>query len=57
MGERFDTIYAPNESLGKDRSNGAAQIVQNASAQMTLLLALALIRTLCGLAAPTAQPT
>lgn len=26
VSERFDMIYAPNEGLGKDRSNGAAQI-------------------------------
>ncbi|MDT0684572.1 2-hydroxyacid dehydrogenase [Roseicyclus sp. F158] len=26
LGERFDMIYAPNENLGADRSNGAAQI-------------------------------
>ena len=26
VGERFEMIYAPNEGLGKDRSNGAAQI-------------------------------
>lgn len=26
MAERFDMIYAPNEGLGADRSNGAAQI-------------------------------
>lgn len=26
VSQRFDMIYAPNEGLGKDRSNGAAQI-------------------------------
>lgn len=31
VSERFDMIYAPNEGLGKDRSNGAAQIAARGS--------------------------
>jgi hypothetical protein len=26
VSQHFDMIYAPNEDLGKDRTNGAAQI-------------------------------
>jgi D-3-phosphoglycerate dehydrogenase len=28
VAQRFDMIYAPNEGLGADRSNGAAQIAK-----------------------------
>ncbi|MFC5496238.1 2-hydroxyacid dehydrogenase [Caenimonas terrae] len=31
VSERFDMIYAPNEGLGADRSNGAAQIAAHGS--------------------------
>ena len=30
VSEHFELIYAPNEDLGKDRTNGAAQIAARA---------------------------